>query len=178
MNEGKFKRYIIDTIKLLKAQAMKAKKDADNPKEGFKDYAEGVIMGYYSIISLLKHQAFVFCIDQRELGLADITPDINLLGLHKNPDTNFVEDNWSIDVMTEEKVKGYLSDLNVLLKEQAMEAKKDASAPKEGFESYNKGELMAYHRVFSTMKKQASLFDIKQEEIHLSDIDPDRDLVV
>ena len=59
-----------------------------------------------------------------------------------------------------------------------MEAKKDADAPKEGFEAYNKGELLAYHRVFSTMQKQASLFDLNQEEIRLSDIDPDRDLVV
>ncbi|GAB4187755.1 MAG: hypothetical protein Tsb0015_06850 [Simkaniaceae bacterium] len=89
-----------------------------------------------------------------------------------------MEDNWAIDEMTEQTVIGYLSDLNVILKEQAMEAKKDADAPKEGLESYNKGEFLAYHRVFSTMQKQASLFDLNQEEIRLSDIDPDRDLVV
>ncbi len=85
MSNEKFKKYAIATIKMLKKLALEAKKDADNPKS-FKDYAQGVIMGYYSIVNLLKHQAFVFCIDQKELGLADIKPDVDLLGLHRNPD--------------------------------------------------------------------------------------------
>lgn len=177
MSDRKFKRYIIETIDLLKKQALQAKKNADHPKEELKDYAKGLIMGYYSIINLLKHQAYAFCIDQRELGLADIQPDSDLLGLHRNPEVDFVEDNWSIDEMTEQRVKGYLSDLNVLLKERALEAKKESDAPEEGFESYNKGELMAYHRVFSTMKNQASFFDLKQEDLGLDDIDPQRDLI-
>lgn len=41
MNDEKFKVYIIDTITLLKELARKAKKDADNPKEGFEDYNKG-----------------------------------------------------------------------------------------------------------------------------------------
>ena len=74
MNDAKFKGYLFDSITLLKELARKAKVEADNPKEGSKGYTEGVIMGYYSIITLLKHEAF--CIDQKELGLADIKPDI------------------------------------------------------------------------------------------------------
>ena len=38
MSDEKIKRYIIDTITLLKNQAIEAKKDANNPKEGFKNY--------------------------------------------------------------------------------------------------------------------------------------------
>lgn len=134
-------------------------------------------MGYYSIITLFKHEAFAFCLDQKEIGLAEIKPDIDFLCMDKYPDLDHGEDSWAIDEMTEQRGIWYLSDLNVLLQERAMEAKKDADAPKEGFESYNKGELLAYHRVFSTMQKHASLFDLNQEEIRLSNINPDRDLV-
>ena len=177
MNNEKFKRYAIDTINLLKGLARKEKLEADNKKELSNGYADGVIMGYYSIITLLKHEAFVFCIDQKELGLADIKPDVDLLGLGRNPDIDSEEDNWEIDVMNEEKIKGYLSDSITLLKEQAREAKKEADNPKEGFEDYNKGQVMAYCTVISTLKNQAPFFDLTQEDIGLADIDPDRDLV-
>ena len=49
--------------------------------------------------------------------------------------------------------------------------------PKEGDIDYNTGYLMAYHEVISTMKNQASLFDLGQKDISLADIEPDRDLV-
>lgn len=177
MNDEKFKRYIINTITLLKELARKAKADTDSPKGGSKDYSEGVIMGYYSIITLLKHQAFAFCMDQKELGLADITPDIDLLGLHRNSDVDFGEDNWAIDIMNEERVKGYLSDSIKLLKDQAREAKKDADNPKKGFEDYNKGSVMAYCSVFSLLKHQAPAFNIDEKELGLADIDPEVDLL-
>ena len=52
--------------------------------------AQGVLMGYYSIVTLFKHQAFTFCIDQKEIGLAEIIPDIDLLCMgsptNRNPD--------------------------------------------------------------------------------------------
>ncbi len=175
MNKEKFKRYAIDTINLLKELARKAKAEADNPKEGYKDYTLGLIMGYYSIITLLKHEAFVFCIDQKELGLADIKPDVDLLGLGRNPDVDCGEDNWAIDVMHEEKVKGYLIDSITLLKELAIGAKKEADNPKENLEDYSKGELMAYCSVFSLLKHQACIFKIDEKEIGLTGIEPDRD---
>lgn len=177
MNNEKFKKYTVDTINLLKKLARKAKSEADNQKEVSKGYTEGVIMGYYSIITLLKHEAFAFCIDQKELGLADIKPDVDLLGLGRNPDVDSGEDNWAIDVMNEEKVKGYLSDSITLVKEQAREAKKEADNPKEGFEDYNKGQVMAYCTAISTLKNQAPFFGLTQEDINLADIEPERDLV-
>lgn len=177
MNKEKFKKYTINTIALLKGLARKAKTESDNPKEGYNDYTQGVIMGYYSIITLLKHEAFAFCIDQKELGLADIKPDVDLLSLGRNPDMDGGEDNWAIDVMHEEKVKGYLIDSITLLKELAIEAKKEADNPKESLEDYNKGELMAYYSVFSLLKHQAFVFNIDEKEIGLTEIKPDRDLI-
>ncbi len=177
MSKNKFKKYIIDIIKLLKKQAKEVKEDADNPKEGFEDYTQGVIMGYYSIITLLKHQAFAFCIDQKEFGLADIKPERDLLDLHRNPEMDFEEDNWTNEVLDEEKAKGYLFDSISLLKEQAREAKIDASNLREGNNSYNEGHLMAYHKVIEFMKNQTEVFNINQEEIGLADIEPDRDLL-
>ena len=97
MINEKFKRYIVDTIILLKELIGNAK--TNNQKQGSSGYAQGVVMGYYSIITLLKHEAFVFCIDQKELGLADIKPDLDLLGFANNDDVVFEEGNWSIDVI-------------------------------------------------------------------------------
>ena len=51
MDNERFKKYVIDTIALLKELANKARLEADNQKEGSKGYAGGVIMGYYSIIN-------------------------------------------------------------------------------------------------------------------------------
>lgn len=171
----------MDLISIIKKQAKEAKLESDHPKEEFEGYAQGVLMGYYSVITLLKHEAFAFCIDQKELGLAEIKPDIDLLCSHgnsnRNPDTDYVEDNWAIDVMTEEGVKGYLSDSIKLLKDQAMEAKKEADNPKEGYEGYNKGELMVYFSLFSLLKRQASVFNIDEKELGLVDIEPKRDLI-
>jgi len=174
MNNGKFKKYTIATITLLKKLARKAKIEANASKEKSNGYSEGAIMGYYSIITLLKHEAFAFCIDQKELGLADIKPDIDLLGLGKNSDVDYEEDNWAIDDMTEERVKGYLSDSITLLKDQAIEAKKEADNPKKGFEDYNNGELMAYYSLFSLLKQQASIFNIDEKELGLPDMDTEQ----
>ncbi len=181
LREEKYKNYLLDLISIIKKQAGEAKLEANNPKEERENYAQGALMGYYSIITLLKHEAFAFCIDQKELGLAEIKPDIDLLCSHsnsnRNPDIDYVEDNWAIDVMTEERVKGYLSDSIKLLKDQAMEAKKEADNPKEGFEGYNKGELMVYCSLFSLLKRQASVFNIDEKELGLVDIEPERDLI-
>lgn len=45
-------------------------------------------MAYYSVISLLKHQALVLNMDEKELGLANIDPDTDLLGLRRRSDTD------------------------------------------------------------------------------------------
>ena len=165
------KKYTVEIVKILKKQAIEAKKDAKNPNNGFNNYRQGVLMGYYSIITLLKHQSFVFCIDQKELGLADINPEIELLGLHKNPNIESEEDSWAIDLLNEKKIIGYLSDTIVLLEAQAIEAKKESDNPKVGSEDYSKGELMAYYRAFSILKEQAQATNIDEEKIGLAQID-------
>lgn len=79
--------------------------------------------------------------------------------------------------MVDEKYKNYLFDFVALLKKQAIEAKYEADHPKEGFDSYNNGYLMAYHTVISLMKTQASAFGVDEKELGLEDIDPERDLL-
>lgn len=79
--------------------------------------------------------------------------------------------------MNNDNLKYFFYQINSLLKENARQAKLDADNPKEGCESYNNGFLMAYHEVISIMKNQAPFFDIKQEDIGLADIEPERDLL-
>ena len=86
MDDEKFKGYLTDFISLLKDQAKEAKLDADKPEKGFEDFNKGQLMAYHSVVSLLKHQVFVLNMDEKELGLADIDPDADLLGLHKRTD--------------------------------------------------------------------------------------------
>jgi hypothetical protein len=83
MDDEKYKGYLTDLISLLKEQAREAKSDANKPEKGYEGYNQGHLMAYYSVISLLKHQAIVFNMDEKELGLADIDPDADLLGLHR-----------------------------------------------------------------------------------------------
>lgn len=177
MNDQKFKKYIFNVISLLKMQAFQAKENTDYLKINFKDYAEGMIMGYYSIITLFKHEAFALCIDQRELGLSEIEPEEDLLGLHKNPDILGQEDNFSICPMTEENISGYLLDTIALLKEQAIEAKRDLENSKKDDFEYNRGHLMSYCAVFSLLKQQAWLFNVNQTEIGLDNLNPEIDLL-
>ena len=175
VNDKKYIKYAIDVIQKLKALAIKAKLEADNSKIGFANYTKGALMGYYSIITLLKNQAFAFCIDQNELCLSDIQPDIDLLGLHRNPGADFGENNWAIDVMNNEKIKGYLTDSIMLLKNQSQEAKQDPDDANSADEKYNLGHLMAYHSLFSLLKDEACLLSIEEDQIGLADINPEKD---
>lgn len=79
MDDEKYEGYLIDFISLLKEQAKEAKLDADKPEKGLDDYNQGRLMAYHSIVSLLKHQAFVLNMDEKEIGLADIEPERDLL---------------------------------------------------------------------------------------------------
>jgi glycine betaine/choline ABC-type transport system substrate-binding protein len=88
MNNENFKNYIRYMGNLIKEQAKKAKKDEDNPQAGFEDYNKGVVMAYYTVISTLKNQAFVFDLKQEDIGLADINPEVDLFAIPKKSDTN------------------------------------------------------------------------------------------
>ena len=94
MNDERFKGYIVDTITLVKELARKAKQDADNPKEGFEDYNKGSVMAYCSVFSLLKHQAMIFNIDEKELGLADIDTETDLFRLYTKIDIESDENGY------------------------------------------------------------------------------------
>lgn len=79
--------------------------------------------------------------------------------------------------MDDEKYKNYLIDLISIIKKQAKEAKLEADHPKEGYDSFNNGYLMAYHTVIEFMKNQTEVFNIDQKDIGLADIEPERDLL-
>lgn len=68
----------------------------------------------------------------------------------------------------------YIRDLGQLVGEKALEAKKNAQSSSD---SYDIGFLMAFHDIVSLMQSQAIAFDIPFNEIGLSDIDPDTDLL-
>ena len=113
MNDEKFRNYTNNLIGLIKKQAMNAKKDVENAKEVLKSYFQGVVMGYYSIITLFKHKAFAFRIDQKELRLADINPEEDLLDFHRNPniEPDLLEEHWTMDPINEEVIEWYLQDI-------------------------------------------------------------------
>ena len=80
--------------------------------------------------------------------------------------------------MKDEKLKYYIHDLGILIKEMARQAKIDKDAAiKSPNAAYAIGYLMAMHEVISLMKQQADAFDIRQNIICLADIDPDSELL-
>ena len=79
--------------------------------------------------------------------------------------------------MKNKNFETYIKYISDLFKDNAKKARLEADNPKEGESDYNTGYLMAYYEVISLMKNQASIFDLDQKDISLSDIDPDRDLV-
>ena len=96
--------------------------------------------------------------------------------MRRNPDIEFEEDNWSIDFTNEKKIKDYLIDSIVLLKEQAREAKKDTDKPKKSFRDYNDGILTAYCSIIHLLKHQAVAFHIDEKELGLANIDPELEI--
>jgi len=68
----------------------------------------------------------------------------------------------------------YLKDLGILIKEMALEAKKEAGDNKTDFSI---GYMACYHRIVSLMQQQAEAFGIPFEQIGLDGIDADHDLV-
>jgi hypothetical protein len=71
----------------------------------------------------------------------------------------------------------YVHDLSVLLKEKALEAKKESRSAPESERAFALGRLMAFHEVISLMQQQAQAFGIALEELGLDNIQPERDLV-
>jgi hypothetical protein len=72
--------YLRDLGFLLKEMALEAKsaRDAAKGTEG-SDYAEGKLMAFYAVISLMRQQATAFGIEASALNLHDVDPERDLL---------------------------------------------------------------------------------------------------
>jgi len=79
----------------------------------------------------------------------------------------------------DDRFKNYLFDVGLLMKDRALEAKKDRAKERKGTKAYmyESGRVMAFNEVISIMQQQAEAFGIPLEELRLDDIDPDRDLL-
>lgn len=77
-----------------------------------------------------------------------------------------------------ESLKYYIQEITSLIKDNAKRAKVEADFPKDGDSpDFNTGFLMAYYQVITIMKNQASFFNLKQIDLGLADIEPERDLL-
>ena len=79
MKDDKFKNYIYDLGKMLKEKAREAKRDKDTSSNGDDNYKIGYLMAFHEVIDLMKQQAVVFKIEQKEIGLEDIDAESELL---------------------------------------------------------------------------------------------------
>lgn len=80
--------------------------------------------------------------------------------------------------MDETTYKNYLYDLGTIVKELAIEAKKDLDSNSQNeCSDYKTGYCMAFHRIVSLMQQQAEAFNIPFSKLNMSDIDADDDLI-
>lgn len=80
MEKSTIENYIKQTIEYLKEDAMVAKEDYLKSKNSnSKLFNDGVLMGYYYVITLLKQQAEAFGINANDLNLDNIDPDKDLM---------------------------------------------------------------------------------------------------
>lgn len=80
MNESDdtYALYLRDLVSLAKEQAREAKLRENNASGDERTFQSGILMGWYSIISLMQSQAKAFDIPLEALGLDDIDPDRDL----------------------------------------------------------------------------------------------------
>ena len=71
--------YLRDLVLLLKNNSFKAKEEKNASPSKDLEYNLGYLMAYHDVISLMKQQAITYEIDQKEIGLADIEPERDLL---------------------------------------------------------------------------------------------------
>jgi hypothetical protein len=70
--------YLKDLVYLAKERARGAKLEASTASGDERAFRDGVLMGWYSIISMMQSQANAFGIPMDTLGLDDIDPDREL----------------------------------------------------------------------------------------------------
>lgn len=74
-------------------------------------------------------------------------------------------------------VEPYLRDLGALLKEKALEARRERDGASAEDRPYALGRLTAFHEVVSLMQQQAEAFGLDLEDVGLADVVPERDLL-
>jgi hypothetical protein len=78
----------------------------------------------------------------------------------------------------DEKFKNYLSDLGQLVKEYALAAVEEREKHRgQPMQEFYDGYVLGFHRFVSLMQQQALAFGINLKDLHLDEIEPDRDLV-
>ncbi len=75
--------------------------------------------------------------------------------------------------------RDYLFDLGLLVKERALEARRqrEESPPGSSEREFRSGRVMAFNEVISIMQQQAEGLGIPLADLRLDDIVPDRDLL-
>jgi hypothetical protein len=77
-SEDSYSLYLKDLVYLAKERARGAKLAASTASGDERAFHEGVLMGWYSIISMMQSQANAFGIPMEAIGLDDIDPDRDL----------------------------------------------------------------------------------------------------
>jgi hypothetical protein len=77
----------------------------------------------------------------------------------------------------DEMARHYLRDLGNLIREDALEARRDRDQARPEERGFYLGRLAAYHSVVSLMKNQALAFGMTDEDLGLGEIDPDQELI-
>jgi len=77
------------------------------------------------------------------------------------------------------KYTNYLFDLGLLIKERALEARRERDQQPIGSaeRDFHSGRVLGFNEVLSIMQQQAEGFDIPLSELRIDDINPDRDLI-
>ncbi len=74
----------------------------------------------------------------------------------------------------ESKYKYFLQDFCKIMHSKALEAKDECL---KNNDDYNKGRLIVYHDLITTLQQQADAFGIDHSEINIDNIVPDKDLL-
>lgn len=80
--------------------------------------------------------------------------------------------------MSTDQLANFLSDVGLLLKEQALAAKVERdAATDEAQRNFAQGRLFGYLEVLSLLQQELDAFGIDRGQMQLADIEPERDLL-
>lgn len=80
--------------------------------------------------------------------------------------------------MSDTQLAGFIADVGLLLKQQALTAKAERDAVSEADQrSFAQGRLFAYLEVLSLVQQELDAFGIDRAAMQLADIEPERDLL-